>query len=356
MKTALIYSNDYLRHETGNFHPESKDRLSKIMDLLKEKSVTSHPDISILTPRAATEEELAQVHDLSYIKLVKKASSTGEFLDGDTPTCPESYEIAKLAAGGAIVAGDAVVLGEAKNAFAIIRPPGHHAEPERGMGFCIFNNIAVLIEHLRAQYNLKKFLVLDWDVHFGNGTAYTYYSDPTVLYISIHQDPRTLYPGTGFAHEIGSGKGVGYTVNIPLPPGSGDFSYLLALNELFVPLAKEFKPEIILVSAGQDAHFADPIANLQVTTNGFAQIAKIAADVANNVCNGKIVACLEGGYNLEALAYSTLAIISQFAGIEVKLDEPEQPPEESSSIKNNVKGIIEDVEKLLSNYWECFGR
>ena len=298
--TSIIYHPDYLLHETGN-HPERKERLLAIMHLIEESEIDLHK----IKPEPASIEEMQYVHDPEYINKVKEYSEREIPLDPDTVLCRESYHAALLAAGGMISAVDD------GRAFALVRPPGHHALSDRGMGFCLFNNIAIGARHAqRTGYD--RVLVVDWDVHHGNGTQHIFYDDPSVFYFSVHQYPH--YPGTGSAGETGSGAGQGYTLNVPLPAGSGDAEYVNVFKNILIPAALGFDPDIVLVSAGFDAHIDDPLAGMAVTTAGFGRMASIVSSIADRCCDGRLAITLEGGYDLNALSHSVLAVLKVMAG------------------------------------------
>ena len=298
--TSIIYHPDYLLHETGN-HPERKERLLAIMHLIEESEIDLHK----IKPEPASIEEMQYVHDPEYINKVKEYSEREIPLDPDTVLCRESYHAALLAAGGMISAVDD------GRAFALVRPPGHHALSDRGMGFCLFNNIAIGARHAqRTGYD--RVLVVDWDVHHGNGTQHIFYDDPSVFYFSVHQYPH--YPGTGSAGETGSGAGQGYTLNVPLPAGSGDAEYINVFRNILIPAALGFDPDIVLVSAGFDAHIDDPLAGMAVTTAGFGRMASIVSSIADRCCDGRLAITLEGGYDLNALSHSVLAVLKVMAG------------------------------------------
>lgn len=297
-RVGLVYHPTYLLHET-RVHPENKMRLVKVLKQLEESKVRDN--LFYIPPRPATIEEVSLVHPVTYIKIIERACQTNKrSIDPDTQICPKSYEVALLAVGGVISAIDTVIEGtKVKRAFALIRPPGHHAEPNKGMGFCIFNNIAIGAKYAQNKYGLKRILIIDFDVHHGNGTQLVFYADPTVLYCSIHQYP--FYPGTGTQLEKGEGRGEGFTINIPLPAKSGDAEYLQAFQNYILPQALEFNPQLVLISAGFDGYKNDPIGGMRLTEEGYKTLAKIICDIANQTCEGKIVSCLEGGYNLDAL-------------------------------------------------------
>jgi acetoin utilization deacetylase AcuC-like enzyme len=290
------------------------------------------------------------VHEDSYVKRVEamcKREGAG-MLGLDTPLCKDSYEIALLSAGGAIKAVDEVMdMGNnVKYVFALIRPPGHHATPNRGMGFCIFNNIAIVAEHLKREYGIKRILIADWDVHHGNGTQEIFYDDPSVLYFSVHQYP--FYPGTGWIDETGRGEGEGFTVNVPLPANVGNEGYLYALKNILVPIAMDFSPEFVLVSAGFDAHVADPLAGMTVTSDGFGLFTDLMGVIAKKNAKERIVLLLEGGYNLNALPESALSVFNSLLGL--KREEKERR-EEKNLPSEEVKNRIENIKEEQSQYW-----
>jgi len=313
MKAGLVYDPIYLEHDTGS-HPENSQRLVAIMSHL-EKTGTKEK-LTRLPPRPASIEELEMVHAPEYISQVKsRAADGGGWLDPDTVMCPKSYEAALYAAGGVLTAVEAVMKGEVDSAFALVRPPGHHATHNRAMGFCIFNNVAIAAKFAMANFNLNRVLIVDFDVHHGNGTQDTFYADPEVLYFSTHQYP--FYPGTGSINEIGAGKGEGTTVNFPMTAGWGDEEYLRAFNEVLVPVAQRFQPQLILVSAGFDPHWADNLAMMQVSVTSFAQMVTVLKKLAAELCQERLVFTLEGGYNLQVAASSVRATF------DVLLDNPE---------------------------------
>jgi len=265
-----------------------------------------------IEPRAASEEELRRVHGHGHVAAV--AASAGRphtQFDADTPASQGSFEAARLAAGGAIAMADAILAGEIDNGFAALRPPGHHAEADRPMGFCLFNNVALVARHLTAVRGLSRVLVVDWDVHHGNGTQNSFYDSCEVLYASTHQYP--FYPGTGAPAEVGRGSGAGYTLNIPMPAGAGDDEFAAAFRDLLLPVAREFAPEFVLVSAGYDAHRRDPLASLELGTQAFAAMTDALAGIADESANGRLLLLLEGGYDLEALTASVAASVAHLA-------------------------------------------
>ncbi len=310
MKVGIIYDPIYLKHDTGG-HVENAGRLEAIISHLEKTGLRQQ--LTPVKPRSASVEEISLVHEKQYISDIQDAAQRGGgWLDADTVMSADSYEAAIYAAGGVIKATEAVMKGEVGSAFALARPPGHHATSQRAMGFCLFNNVAIAAKYALAKYELERILIIDFDVHHGNGTQGTFYDDPQVLYISTHEYP--FYPGTGKAEETGSGAGEGTTINIPLPAGCGDAEYLSVFEQIVVPAARRFNPGLILVSAGYDTHWADGLALMQVSATGFAQMVKIIKGLADELCSGRLVFTLEGGYNLTALAASVKATFDVLLG------------------------------------------
>jgi acetoin utilization deacetylase AcuC-like enzyme/formylglycine-generating enzyme required for sulfatase activity len=308
-KTGFVSSDIYLKHKTRDGHPESPQRLIAINKVLEK---ISNNDLKLLNPKpyADAQKWLTTIHSTEYIERVKKNCQSGEeYMDSmDTPISKESYEVAVTAVGGILSAIDGVMEGKIKNAFCAIRPPGHHALRDRAMGFCIFNNVAIGARYIQKKYGLSKVLIVDWDVHHGNGTQEAFYNDPTVLYFSAHRSP--FYPGTGDEDEKGSGKGLGYTINVQMKVGNGDDSYKEAFEDTLKPKAMEFDPDFVLISAGFDAHKDDPLGGMNVTAKGYAELTKIVKNIAEKCCNGRLVSVLEGGYSLSGLAESVDAHVS----------------------------------------------
>jgi len=306
-KTGFVYDDIYLEHETTEGHPETTERLIVIIERLKAKGLYSQ--LVQVAPSPVASEWLTKVHSPQYIERAQKSCENGRgYLDSmDVPISRKSYEAALMAAGGVLRAIDAVIEGKITNAFCAVRPPGHHAMKDRAMGFCIFNNVAVAARYIQVKYGLSKILIVDWDVHHGNGTQAAFYDDPDVLYFGVHQYP--FYPRTGSEAEKGYGKGVNYNLNVPLPAGSGDGDYLNVFEEKLVPAADSFSPDFVLISAGFDAHKDDLLGGMRLTEQGFAALTQIVKDIAQKCCKGRLVSVLEGGYGLEGLAASVEAHI-----------------------------------------------
>lgn len=340
MKVGLVYDPIYLEHDTGN-HVEVAARLKEVTWSLgnsgvKQRLVEIHP-----TP--ASREELSLVHTIEHISQIEKmAQSGGGWLDADTVMSSASYKVALYAAGGVLNAVDTVMERKVDSAFALVRPPGHHATRTSAMGFCLFNNIAIAARQSLRKYGLDRILIVDFDVHHGNGTQDAFYDDPAVLYFSTHQYP--FYPGTGRIDEVGVGKGIGTTVNVPLPAWCGDEEYSQVFQQILVPVAHRFQPELILVSAGYDAHWLDPIGSMQLSVSGFAQMVQILKRLALDLCQGRLVFVLEGGYHIPALARSIKATLEVLLG-EVEIDDPLGKPPQGRKAPA-VESIIQQVKTL----------
>jgi acetoin utilization deacetylase AcuC-like enzyme len=320
MKTGIVTDDSYLEHDPGAGHPERPERLRAIGRLLQSRA---EPDWIPIPARDASSEELARIHVPEHVARVAATARLAHFaFDADTPACARTFAAALRAAGGVLAIVDAVMARRVSNGFALVRPPGHHAERDRAMGFCFFNNVALAAAHLRAVYGLRRVLIVDWDVHHGNGTQHSYYRDPSVLFVSSHQYP--FYPGTGAAREIGAGEGEGFTLNLPFPAGYGDAQYVQAFLAVVEPVARQFAPEFILISAGFDAHRRDPLAGMDVTEKGFAMLARVLLRTAREVSEDRVVAVLEGGYDLEGLTRSIGAVLSEMRG--EQLAETVSPP------------------------------
>ncbi len=336
MNTALIYHPMYLEHDTGA-HPESASRLVEAMALIEKSQLLGK--LSQLRPEPASLDLLASVHTDAHIRAIQRLDEQGGgWIDGDTVMSPASYEAALLAAGGTVMGVDVVLSGEAQAAFALVRPPGHHATSDRSMGFCIFNNIAVAASHALKKYRLERVLIVDFDVHHGNGTQDIFYQESKVLYFSTHQYP--FYPGSGLVAERGQGPGKGFTVNVPLPAYCGDEEYLRIFREVLEPVARRYRPQMILVSAGFDTHWSDPIGQMQLSVAGFARMGKFLRGLAGELCPGRLVYALEGGYSLEALSYSVKAILEDLLDLPASAD-PIGPAPQHPRV--NIDGVLEAV-------------
>lgn len=339
---GVLYHKDFLLHHKEN-HPECRQRLEKIRAQLEEEPLA---DGLLLDFQPLTEEQAALVHDLGYLRTVEDYCRRGvPFLDLDTYLTPETYRIALLAAGAGWQAVKSVLTGEVDYAFALTRPPGHHATSHRGMGFCILNNIALAARLAVREYGVKKIAIVDWDVHHGNGTQAVFWREP-LLYFSVHQSP--CFPGTGSTLEIGEGEGKGYTVNVPLPPGCGDRDYLRVIQEVLLPVLESFEPELILVSAGQDGYYADPLAGMKLTLKGYYDLTVSLKEVGERG-GAKLAFFLEGGYHLEGQARGVRNILYALEG---------RPPAEESPSGPGLPGETGDVIKTVireqRSFWPVF--
>jgi len=311
-KTGILRDNSFLDHDMGAYHPESPQRLEAIYEMLEEPEMKSI--YTEIPSRKAEIDELKLIHTPGYVDLI--ASSDGKdfmYLDSDTRTSAGSYNAALLAAGGFCETVSRVCSGEIKNAFALVRPPGHHAERDRAMGFCIFNNAAIGARYAQKHLGLKRIIIADWDLHHGNGTQHSFEDDPSILYFSTHQFP--FYPGTGATRETGTGKGKGFTINIPLTPGYGDSEFAAIYEKIFTPVAREFRPDLIIVSAGFDIYERDPLGGMDVTPKGFAGLTALLMNAAEECCGGKLAMTLEGGYNVQGQRDSVRTVLKELAGV-----------------------------------------
>lgn len=310
-KTAIFKSDLFLMHDPGPNHPERVDRLRVIYNFLERPEIKAKfvfPEFS-----AATIEQIEMNHEPALIQRV--ASTAGkayDFLDQDTATSAQSYEAALSAAGSVMEGVDLLVAGEIDNGFALVRPPGHHAEKDRSMGFCLFNNIAVAANYAIKKHGLERVMIVDWDLHHGNGTQFSFYNSASVLYLSTHQYP--YYPGTGALQEAGVGDGEGFTVNVPLPGGLGNTDYASIFNDIVIPVGRVYRPQLVLISAGFDIYHGDPLGSMAVGRAGFSYMTRSLVALAEEVCDGKILVTLEGGYNLKGQRDGALAVLSELLG------------------------------------------
>ncbi|MCX8123826.1 MAG: histone deacetylase [Spirochaetes bacterium] len=300
--TAYCFHPHYLHHKTGDSHPESPKRLEILDKYIRNNN--NYSSLLYVPPRKANPDVLFYAHDPEYVATIANAKSNGiTCIDGyDTVICDETYDVSLWAIGGILEVCDYILAGEATNGFCAIRPPGHHAEIAQAMGFCIFNNVAIAARYLQYNYTISKIAIIDWDAHHGNGTQHIFEADPSVFYISLHQFP--FYPGTGRVDEIGIGPGYGYTLNIPMNPGSGDKIYKSAFSEIILPALERFQPEFILISAGFDAHKSDPLSSLNLSSGAYYIFTQMLMGVASQYANNRIVVVLEGGYEIQSMIES----------------------------------------------------
>jgi len=354
LKIGIAYDEKYAQYDLGPGHPFRGDRFINAIRFFEAQGLFKLPNVFRLHSQPAQREDLLRVHDSSYVELIYRLGAESRPYDIETPVSPQILGAVMLIVGGAIEAGKVVFKGETNRAVAI-GCGFHHAGPNYGGGFCLFNDIAITIEHLRQKYGLKRAMIVDYDVHAGNGTSDIYYGDPNVLFVSLHQDPRTIYPGIGFIEQIGRGSGEGYNVNVPLPPQTGDQTYLYALKEIVLPLAEEFKPELILGNGGSDPHFADMLGNLGLTVQGFFNISRTIVETAEKVCNGRVVLMPGSGYNPEVLPPCWYALTAGVAGLEkIDVRDPYTPPVEPDHVRPKVEGTLRELKRLLKKYWKCF--
>lgn len=334
-----------MEHWMGDYHPESPQRLKVIYDMLEEPDMVGK--FKEIPPRFADKNELLRIHAGYYIDTLAATSGIEyTYLDPDTQTCAASYNAALLAAGGLCQAISEVCSGKLKNAFALVRPPGHHAERAQAKGFCLFNNVAVGARFAQESLGIGRVLIVDWDLHHGNGTQHSFEEDPTILYFSTHQFP--YYPGTGAHTEVGLGKGRGFTVNVPLTIGYGDAEYVAIFQKVLKPMALEFKPELILVSAGFDIYIDDPLGGMNVTPNGFAALTRTLMDIADECCAGRVVITLEGGYDLYGERDSVKAVLKELAG----LAHTDPVGLAGSVMQEMVDNVVARVKSVHGPYWK----
>ncbi|MFD1706295.1 class II histone deacetylase [Siminovitchia sediminis] len=365
-KTGFIYDESYFWHDTGNgalhlppggwvqsyVHSENPETKRRFKNLLERSGLLSQ--LQLISPRVASRDEVELFHSPSYIDKVKELSETtggdaGEF----AIVGPGSYEIALLATGGAITAVDAVMERQVKNVYALTRPPGHHAEAEKGKGFCLFNHIAIAAKYAKQKYNLERILILDWDVHHGNGTEEAFYDDSSTLFISMHQEYN--YPKkSGIAEHSGRGEGKGYNVNIPLPAGTGNAGYMHAFKKIVEPIVDQFKPELILISAGQDPSLYDPLGRMMVTAKGFYRFAEFMMELAERHCEGQLVVIHEGGYSAPYVPFCSLSIVEAMSGIKTAVEDPfiSGLGVPSDKLFSNQEEAIQRVINHQSKFWE----
>jgi acetoin utilization deacetylase AcuC-like enzyme len=345
--SAVFYDPIYMEHDTGYGHPERPERLQATMQLLEKVGLSEK--VRIISPRDATVEEIGLVHPKKYIEKVKRtAESGGGWLDPDTHVGVRSYDAALKSAGALLEGMERIFSGDIDNAFCLVRPPGHHATAERGMGFCLFNNNAIAARFAIKEMGISRVFILDWDAHHGNGLQDIFYDDDKVLYTSLHQYPH--YPGTGSTGELGIGAGEGYTVNFPLPARSGEEVYLAAFDQVILPIARAYQPELVLISAGYDGHFSDLLCSMLLRGHSYAEMATRLKALAEEFCGGKMMAALEGGYNLAGIAISIADTIAVMAGEDIRVEEDVDSETIHPSSRRGME-IVESTREALSEYW-----
>jgi acetoin utilization deacetylase AcuC-like enzyme len=347
-RTGIVKDERYLEHVMDPGHPESPERLRVIYKMLEEEEMKGL--FEMVKPRAATRAELETIHSPDYIDLVASTAGKPYYrLDMDTSTCAKSYEAALWAAGGLLELIKTVMEGKLNNGFALVRPPGHHAERDRAMGFCIFNNVAIGARYALRNFSLQKIMIVDWDVHHGNGTQRSFYEDPQVLYFSTHRY-GFFYPGTGAATEVGKGKGEGFNVNVPLSTGVSDTEYGNIFETFLKPIALEYQPQLILVSAGFDIHHDDPLGGMEVTEKGFARMAQILMEIAGSTAQGKLVITLEGGYDVSGQSRSVKAVLKELAQAS-PLDKKDLLEKEKANYPR-IERFVLQLKEIQRRYWK----
>ncbi len=351
MTTDLIYHETFMKHILSLGHPESPRRLKVALESIGSTGLVESSKVIIVKPEKADLNEVRAMHGDDYIQeLHAKSEKGGGSFTMDTSANRYTYDAALLAAGGGILAVNRIQDGVSENAYVLCRPPGHHAEHSRAFGFCFINNIAVAAQHLIEKRNLERVLIVDYDAHHGNGTQSAFYSSNRVLYVGLHQDGRTLFPGSGFPNEIGSGKGEGYNVNLAMHPGAGDRSYEMAFQRVVEPIAASFNPEFILVSVGFDGHFSDPLTSLGLTTSGLSTMnAKLHA-MARKHSRGRLAFFLEGGYNLDIVGRGSQNLVEQLAGAQITRFEDSHT--ESENCTEYTKVLLDGMDEMLGGVWK----
>jgi acetoin utilization deacetylase AcuC-like enzyme len=355
MTTALIYDPIFLEHITPPKHPERPQRLEMAIKVLEALGWLQRDGLVHIPPREATEDELAAVHDRAYIRHVKEGAEEvareeqqggrkTRFFATDTYISPQSYAVAIKAAGAPLTAIDAIMSGEVDNAYCLVRPPGHHALPDEAMGFCLFNNVAIAAQYALDRHGLERVMIIDYDVHHGNGIQDIFYTDPRVLYFSVHQAP--FYPGTGHSDELGEGAGLGTTINVPLPATVGYEVYEPVFRQVMTHAADRFDPQLILVSAGFDAHWNDPLGQMNLSTAGFAQLTKLIIDLAQTLCNGRLVMVQEGGYNLDVMGACVATCINLLLGDDAAVDSLGAGPDAEKEFHLNSEVLVAELRRI----------
>jgi acetoin utilization deacetylase AcuC-like enzyme len=336
---GIVKDDIFLEHRPDGSHPENPKRLESILRMLPE---VDKEGVRYIEAKDATKSEISYIHDPSYVEFVASTKGSTRRLDPDTYVSPMSYDAAIRAVGGVIALCDAIMEGKVECGFALVRPPGHHAERARAMGFCLFNNVAIGARHLQKKYGLKRIAIIDFDLHHGNGTQHSFYREKEILYFSTHQYP--YYPGTGWLDEIGEAEGRGYTVNVPLSYGMGDGDYVFVFRDLLSIIIRQYEPEFVLVSAGFDAYHRDPLGGMYLTEKGYALMTRVIKGLADELCKGRALFSLEGGYDVEGLARCVKAVIEE-------LKRPGKVEIGTEEVSERLLKVVDEVRKRLSPYW-----
>lgn len=345
-KTAIVKDPIYFEHKTGDYHPESPERLVVVYEMLERDDMVE--TFETLRPRKATKQEIELIHTSSHFERIAATAGLPSLsFDPDTPISERSFEAALFAVGGILLGIEKIMGGDVENVFALVRPPGHHAEADRAMGFCLFNNIAIGVMYAIKKYSLDRILVVDWDLHHGNGTQHSFSADNRVLYFSTHQFPH--YPGTGDFSEVGEGKGRGFTINVPLQAGRGDDDYRSIFKRILEPVADLFKPQLVLVSAGFDIYFDDPLGGMKVTHRGFAALTQMLMHIAERHAGGRLLLTLEGGYHLQGLREGVRAVLQRLTG-----EDSKNYSMDINETERESEYVIEKTASIQKEFWSCF--
>lgn len=348
-EVGLVYHQDFQKYDFGEGHPFRGERYRKGMGFFKDVGVLDK--VRLFTPEPVEEQNVLMVHTSGYLRRIREINHKGGPLTGDTYVFPGLYDIARLFAGSNLLAGELILTNQCQRAV-VFGLGGHHAGAGYGGGFCIINDVAIMIEVLKRKYHLRRILVFDYDAHCGNGCQDIFYQDPQVLYIDFHQDPRTIYPGVGFIDEIGKGPGLGYTVNVPIPPGTTDASYLKAVHEILVPLATEYKPELIIALGGVDSHFQDPLSSLNISLNGFRAIVEVLSEISLLTTDGRFVIIGSSGYNVDILPKGWYALLCGIIGLkDILFKESEPIAKEPDYVRSLILQVIQEVRTTHAPYW-----
>lgn len=340
-RTGVVSHSLYIEHDPGPGHPESPDRLRAIYSLIEKEGLLAQ--CVRVEPRPATRDEICYVHDQRYYDRVKGTDGRSVALDPDTATSPESFKAAGLAAGGTLSLVEELMAGRIDNGYALVRPPGHHAERNRAMGFCLFNNVAIAAEHAIRNLGARRVLIADWDLHHGNGTMHSFYGRRDVMYFSTHQFP--YYPGTGSFEQVGDGEGEGFTINVPLTTGMGDLEYRALFRQVLAPVAAQFAPDLILVSTGFDTYRADPLGGMQMSAEGYGALTAELMEMAAKTAEGRLGLVLEGGYDLEGLSQGVGYCLRAMLGT--------WDPPTATSEAGRADKFIDAVHEAIGGYWKA---